>query len=347
MKYGSSNTISSILDIPQRKVINLGGFTCDQMAKQMNVWMPKAGAVNPDNEAIRFYSLNQAVALIEQQYGKTSVLPELPLQIVREYQKVLVAQVHRLLVYTMLVTTRESRHLHAMPENWWSGMVGKYGLNFKSFNEQVHGKNSSTAVDLFKEHPPQLGVGPYSRGLAALFNTGKFSSSYGGKPWGNIAHTMAECLNGSTSSEVFVDTAYTLAHNNGPMFNKGMLYTMYSAELAKILDIQRAGRVIEYILESKKGHEYAPMFAKLKSLLPDKIADYVDYYDVEAKGALKMYPQEKNQQVSKHGEPASALENKKKLQAEQAAAEAKKKLEEASKFEVWPGTFVKVVKRAA
>ena len=347
MNYGKANTVQGLLSIPQRRILQMGHVMCASMASQMNLWMPTAGMKNPDDEALRFYALNQAVALIEQHYGRHAELPPEALAAVIEYRNALVSQTHRLTVYTMLVTTRESRHLHSMGDKWWTGVAGKYGPKFQKFNEDVHGKGSDGAAKFFRDAPPDMSIGLYSRALAESFNEGKFSGGYGGKPWGLIAHTMAEFLNGNTSAEIFVDTAYTLAHNNGPMFNKGMLYEMYSHEIYKILDIQRAGKVAEYIMESKKNHSLVGMLTKLKALMPDKFDPYVDYFEVEAKGALKTYPNEKKLQVQNHGDSPKVAELKKQKAAEAAAKAAADAAEAASKFEVWPGQFVKIIKRAA
>lgn len=347
MKYGLNLTLGSMLSIPQRRLINVGHCPCESIAGQMNKYMEDKSGVSPDQSAMEFYALNQAVTLIEQQFGRHTVLPQIARLVTLRYRDVLVEQTHRLTVYTLLVTTRESRHLYKMPEGWWKNMNNQYSEKFQQFNDSVHGEGSEGAVERFRMKPPKMDVGRYTAGLTELFNTGKFGGSYGGKPWGNIAAAIASFMNGHTSAEMFVDTAYTLAHNNGPMFNKGMLYTMYSHELYKVLDIQRAGRVAEYMIESKPSLELTKLLVALKTIMPDRFAPYVDYYEVEALGALKSYPNEKKQQELKHG-PAPAKLAAMKKKAEEAAKKAElEKMEAASKMEVWPGTYVKIVKRAA
>ena len=54
-------------------------------------------------------------------------------------------------------------------------------------------------------------------------------------------------LTGTTSMEMLVDTGYTLAHNGGPIFNKGMMYTHYDSHFLTILDLQRAGQMLDLL----------------------------------------------------------------------------------------------------
>jgi hypothetical protein len=39
--------------------------------------------------------------------------------------------------------------------------------------------------------------------------------------WGNIADTLRHLVTGELSPEMFCDLGFALAHNNGPIFNKG------------------------------------------------------------------------------------------------------------------------------
>lgn len=55
--------------------------------------------------------------------------------------------------------------------------------------------------------------------LAELFEKGKFGAAYGGIPWALIARHGAAYYS-AMSDVVFIDTAASLAHNNGTMFNK-------------------------------------------------------------------------------------------------------------------------------
>jgi hypothetical protein len=122
-----------------------------------------------------------------------------------------------------------------------------------------------------------------------------------------VAHTLNRVVHGEISMEAFMDTAWTLEHNNGAIFNKGMLYTMYGPNLAKILDVQRAGMIPQLMAESGVAHasnsEVEALFDMCVTVLPDFAAPgYVDWFAVE-KWAVDnhQYPVEKKKQVTMHG----------------------------------------------
>jgi hypothetical protein len=134
-------------------------------------------------------------------------------------------------------------------------------------------------------------VGPYVRGLEWVFDHGQWGGGYGGKPWGQIAKTLGDFLYGKTSLEMMCDTAYTLAHNNGPMFNKGMMYDMYSSKqgFLMILDVQASGQIPQLIVDRAKYHYIKSFdmpalvaFTELaRKHMPDEFHIEVDWQKVE------------------------------------------------------------------
>jgi len=129
-------------------------------------------------------------------------------------------------------------------------------------------------------------------------------SSYGGKPWGHIADTLKKLVLGETSPEMFTDTAWTLAHNNGPMFNKGMLYKQYTQSLYKILDVQRSGQIPQLVREGGVDgitSVVKNVYENCAKVFPEEFSGHVDWFKVEALGALHHYPNEKAKQEQKYG----------------------------------------------
>jgi len=156
--------------------------------------------------------------------------------------------------------------------------------------------------------------------------------------------------------EMFVDTVWTLAHNNGPIFNKGMLYTGYSGHLYTILDVQAAGQIPQLVSDCIKSvytidgvtlniRDYLLHYGEIFGIArPDF---YTDWHTVEALGSKKKYSSYKPIQHKKYGVPphmAEAEAAKLKAEAEQHALE---QAAEASKFYVSPGQFALIVKRNA
>ena len=227
----------------------------------------------------------------------------------KTYLDVLATQGQRLFFYTLLVTTRESRHLKSAAKVY-PDLTSKFGEFTAEFNSSIQGSGSDCAASKFQSHPPEGPLGPYVESLEHIFFNGSFSGGYGGKPWGNIAATLRAFVLGETSLEMMVDTAYTLAHNNGPMFNKGMLYSMYTHTIYKILDVQRSGQIPELILNAEnEGMKDVKVKGYVSSCLQEMqdelncFGSYVDWQKVEDLGSLHKYPTEKKNQHKKNPPP--------------------------------------------
>jgi hypothetical protein len=160
---------------------------------------------------------------------------------------------------------------------------------------------------------------------------------------------------GRISAEMFLDTGFTLCHNGGPIFNKGMLYHHANkAELERILDVQRAGQIPQLVASKGTKFVTAPLSAyqsKMRELLGGEFDGYVDWFLVESLGSLGKYPTEKAQQAAKHGKPGSSViaEKVAAAKAKIAAAKVQAEKEEFHKnhMEILPGVFVQKIKRKA
>ena len=168
------------------------------------------------------------------------------------------------------------------------------------------------------------------------FDHGSWSAGYGGKPWGQIARTANQFFTGHTSLEMLVDTAYTLAHNNGPMFNKGMLYQSYSQKFIMLLDIQRSGQIPELILDpelwvgAQKPPKVVADVVLTAENCPGAFGKWVDWTKVHNAGSKGQYPTQLKKQQDLHPPVAKFGQY-----------EAK----HVGTFSVWPGQSAKVFVR--
>lgn len=255
---------------------------------------------SPDTQALRFYGLNQLVGLLSQKYTENQPLPSWGQKAVAMYCEELVSQHRRMFWYTFLVTSREWRHLKNLA-TVASKCPGLYPADMQALNKLIKDDNSDSTLDSWLTKVPNIGLDKYCETLVHSFNNGSWSSGYGGKPWGKIAQTLHRYVTGETSAEVFIDTAYTLAHNNGPMFNKGMMYQHYSDSFKVILDIQRSGQVCEALIEGRYSTALDVTVLARNAKDEFGLLDYVDWYKVEALGALGHYGALKAQQDKVHG----------------------------------------------
>lgn len=303
-----------------------------------------AGTIYPENLAIFFYMMNHAVAEISfrvHQYEPLSIDMQ---GLVDEYYTTMSRESLRVFYYLLLICTRESRHVKNLP---FLSALAHYGV--MEFNESIKGCGSGEAVSTFLNHPPQTTLGSYVNHLHDVFFYGQYSGGFGGKKWASVAKVLRDFVHGDITAEMMLDIVFTLCHNNGPIFNKGILFHCHDTDqLAKILDVQRAGQIPQLVRTkavSRVNTAHREWQKKAESVLGVPGLTYIDWFAVEKLGALHGYAGEKAAQVSKHGVPAAdaaAYKAQKLKQKQKAEKEAEKA---AAFYEVMPGVHVKKIKR--
>lgn len=307
----------------------------------------------PERQALWFYGMNHGMSLITARFAPQQPLPTWELGFVRRYYTELSPRAVRAFYYLLLICTREARHNKSLA-TCHPKMVEKFGAPVADFFKNIAGGESTIHSKLLAS-PPQATIGTYCECLVWQFYNSAWAGGYGGKAWGMIADCLYRFVSGEYSAEMMLDTVWTLSHNNGPIFNKGLYYQMYNGPaIMRILDVQRSGQIPEAALTDKVIMPYAdPMLQKLMNSIKQhyegEVAEYVDWYVVEALGSVAKYPMEKKAQIAAHGTSPLATA------AEQAAAKAAQdKIEAAKKaaidkaknwFAVMPNVDVKIIHR--
>lgn len=243
-------TLDRFYSLPQRRLLNLSGQPADQVRAVIGDYHKSNTETMPWREATRFYALNHMVADIARKYTRYETLPPDLGVIVDDYIKVLCEQSRRMSTYIMMITVRESRHHNDISPSWWAKFTERFGAPVSEFL-RIGGENSGGEHAILErlETPDKFPLKDVSIGLLYeavrhLFWENSFGSSFGGPMWGRVTEPLVDMLRGKLSLEMMVDVGYTLAHNGGPIFNKGMMFKGYKlAHLVKILDVQRAGMI--------------------------------------------------------------------------------------------------------
>jgi hypothetical protein len=292
--------------------------------------------VHPEAEAFKFYYANHVFSMIAGRYGPHEPLPEAVADLARAYVKIASDLTVRLAYYCILIITREARHMYNNPAAH-DLIKDKWGAPVANFLKSIRAAGEDAAVNKLRHSAPTTSLGQFVSGITeAFFYPGIWSGGYGGPKWGKVAETLRSMIYGETTAEMFADTGFTLAHNGGPIFNKGMLYNhQNNTALFKLLDVQRSGQVPQLwnVVPAMRpaGSDFAGFVALASKLFPEGTSGYVDWYKVCALGALHgPYSSEKQQQVAAHGpsELATALDKA-----------------EASRFYIAPDEFVTVYER--
>lgn len=319
-------------------------FMCP-VGNQIKNLPAEAAKGHPERDAVIFYLLNHAVSLVRQKVHSYDDLGAY-LPVLEAFHWNLNYRSIRMFYYLLIICTRESRHERTEhSSSWWKGLFSKYGAPVCNFQKSIKGKGSGMAAEAIKNSPPDATLGAYTDFLFQVFDEGDYSSGYGGKAWAAVAKVLRDFVHGKLTAEMMMDTAFTLCHNNGPIFNKGMLFDSYSPHIYKILDVQRSGQIPQLIANAESSwhsdSSVSACFSLCQSVLPGEFSGYVDWFRVEELGAMKSYAPEKQAQVAKHGHPSKL---KAKVQAEAIKKEiaAKKEAEEASLWiQIMPGVKVK------
>lgn len=275
-----------------------------EIAKQAREFVNTTDSVEPETAAIWFYMQNHAQAILARKRMKFEPLPAEELGLVNKYHRTMTREALRMFYYLLLICTRESRHINNLDD------VPIPSARYKEFVASIRPKGSSGAVESFYSNAPAMNLGRYTAHMLTLFEQGHWSSSFGGKAWANVAKVLDDFVQGEITAEMMLDTAYTLAHNNGPIFNKGLVFKMYDPyEIMRILDVQRSGQIPQFV-QTEHSSKITAVQREYRMcgyhILGEEFGGHVDWFKVEALGAVGSYDAEKAEQQAKYGIPDTA-----------------------------------------
>jgi hypothetical protein len=241
----------------------------------------------PEQEAIEFYLLNAAMAELSHLKNNQESLTHAEQVLLDLYYTVIRASGHRCFFYLLLICTRETRHVGETSKIL--DYLTKAGT--LPLWKMLNGMSSSGAVTKFLQNPPPVTMKVYTQHLVDVFTHGYFGgSSFGGPKWANVARPLRDFVHGTITMEMLLDTLWTLRHNGGPIFNKGMLYTGFdNDELTKILDVQRAGQIpglVGFTESPFVMEHHANLLMLAQNALPGFGTVPVDWAQVHALGAI-------------------------------------------------------------
>lgn len=341
---------------PFLKPIDISGTPLQKISNQyedFRKWLEVADDENlvkraPEDDAIWFYMMNHAMSCIAQRLDEFEPLGEFE-STVFDYHKMMQVKALRMFYYLLIITTRESRHAKIGP-----GLTKLYDAypSIKNWHRnKVQDTSHHTAINAMLKSAPNVSLGEYVNFLYDAFRWCKYGGGFGGAEWAKVTFPLREFVHGRISAEMMLDVAFTLCHNNGPIFNKGMFYTGYNHhEIKKILDVQRGGQIPQLVANTESTcvtPKHKKYQKELEGLIGPEFGGYVCWYTVEALGSLEKYPNQKMNQDSVHGKPPH-LEQMEKIAAMKKSAEEKKKQKAQEEFlqthlEVMSGVYAEKV----
>lgn len=225
---------------PLLRSANLEHVNCSVVAGLMDEFSSASPMASPETSALMFYQLSHAMVVIQQRRHPLEPLPAEELALVEAYFKTGSEIAQRAFYYLIMICQRETRHLHDKTV-WKDKITAEFGAAAYAYIKSIPDQ-PSTSMSKFIKVPPKTTLGPYLKALAYAFYNGGWSHGYGGKKWGVVTDCAIGLVTGKYSPAIMLDTVWTLCHNGGPIFNKGVLFTHHSGnKLIQILDVQRAG----------------------------------------------------------------------------------------------------------
>lgn len=257
----------------------------------------------PELDAVVFYLLNHAVGLVKSKCDPYEDLGDY-LPLLNTYHTQLAVRSARMFFYLLMICFRESRHDKTYVDSpVGKGYINTFGKDLVDFGKTLKGKNSTEATTLIRKCKLAVPLGTFTKYLLCRFEKGSFSSGFGGKAWANVTRVLDDYVHGVISAEIMMDTAFTLSHNNGPIFNKGMFYNNHSSTLLKILDVQRGGQIPQWVgtgiakglgedqsvFNSRVLSDIAPLYQECVRLLPGEMTGPVQWSTINKLGSLNTY----------------------------------------------------------
>lgn len=280
----SEVTLSDFTSRPHTTKLQFGDVMLPDVVDNYKAYSQTAGTLKPEPLAIEFYLLNGATAMLAQNINKDAPLNFQQQQLLSRYYTAMHDIGHRAFFYLLLICTRETRHCKETEELVKACKpLGAY----KFWTTLYSDMEPSQAVKHFLANPPAVSLKNYTEHLVKCFENGKHKSGFAGEPWAAVARPLRDFVHGIITMEVLLDTVWTLAHNNGPIFNKGMLFDNYTGELKKILDVQKSGQManlVEFKESDHVGGYHLSLLNLCQVAVPDFGGEAVDWQLVKDLG---------------------------------------------------------------
>lgn len=272
-----------------------GEVNVKQVALMVGGYLIGCGVKRPEVAALNFYAGNALWAELLKRFAPDEPMPQWAVNMAKWYVSTASEAAQRLIYYLLLIITREARHVYGSinPQ-----VETKFGVGFLQFLMKLKSINDSMAAkDVFLHEAPNMRMADYAKAISFIFHEGSFGGSFGGQPWANIADVFGALIDGSFSPEMVTDVSWALAHNTGPIFNKGMTYTHFNkSKLLQILDVQRSGQIPEYLTSGNEvdsfSDELITAIYEIKVAMdnmPSAFGKEVDWDKVHKAGAVGNY----------------------------------------------------------
>lgn len=236
-----------------------------ELFKEINLYKKTNSNMVPESDALMFYLVNNIWHTINSRYGEYEDLPDNVYDLVKECNKLSVQICKGVFFHTCLVGDGMlATYLGNLSDSQKDYFKISYGEGFLKYLEN----KSNRSIDGLNLHQ-------FLGGMSNVYSIQKLIPW--GKPYSMIVKTIHKISNGNTSLYAGCDNVWSLCHNGGTIFNKGIggIYKVSSNFIFDILDVQDSGQIPAWVNENRNN-----------SYVTKKMITLLDSY-------YKLFPEEK------------------------------------------------------
>ena len=300
---------------PAKRSRSLESVSMLSVTQGLKAYEAKAGG-NPyaQDDAVRFYLSSHLLADISQTFPASRPLNDEQYALIKQLLGYVTETSARFYFYALKIVLREYRH--CKNRQHMLEVFEKYCQKSAAYLDYVMDSSSDVLFENMEQCQIDAPFGNVLRCVEYGFYHAKWSAGYGGPKWGVIARVLRRFIEGQYSPEIMLDIGWALAHNGGPIFNKGYFYAGFSGgTLLKVLDLQRAGEIPAGVRAGEIPIPCALLIPGVEKHFGLQYPERVDWWKVDKLGAKNSWSTQLHKQMQwekMKGLPPSPWQAKKK-----------------------------------
>lgn len=213
--------------------------------------------LNIAQEALRFYFMDHCFHLVKNENKTIAQLSPEMSELVNLYLNELSKTSQRIFTYIICASLYEAGRMPAQTDKFWEFIETQYGSKIHDvlYNVKVSGWGNIKEKEILKLNEP---IQTFLSAIMSCFSSGKWWFGAGGKAWSDITRCARDVTEGHHSLQEMTDLAFSLCHDRGCMFDRGIIYSVYgnntshhNVTIYHVLDIQASGQIPQWINKNR------------------------------------------------------------------------------------------------
>jgi hypothetical protein len=220
--------------------------------------------LNIAQEALRFYFMDHCFHLVKNENKTIAQVSPQMADLIDLYLKELSKTSQRVFTYIISASLYEAGRMPAQTGKFWEFIETQYGSKVFDVLNNTKGSNWGhlKEKEILKLNDP---IQTFLSAIMACFSSGKWWFGAGGKAWSDITRCARDVTEGHYSLQEMTDLAFSLCHDRGCMFDRGIIYNVggygvnSNLNIYQVLDIQASGQIPQWIRQNRSSVEKATL----------------------------------------------------------------------------------------